>query len=186
MTISREPWGTPFPILNQFIVPCPILTVASWPAYRFLRSQVRWSGIPVSLTVFHSLLWPTQSKALKWRSEVAQSCPTLCDPMDYSLPGSSIHGIFQARILEWGAISFSRGPSQLRDQTQVSCIVGRCFTVWATGESIYSYWKNDNFDYTDLCWVWWHHLSQNIAFECIISFACKGSCSIFKKSFQIP
>ena len=48
-------------------------------------------------------------------SEVAQSCPTLCDSMDYSLPGSSVHEIFQARILEWVAISFSRGSSQPRD-----------------------------------------------------------------------
>ena len=45
------------------------------------------------------------------KSEVAQSCMTLCDPMDCSLPGSSIHGIFQARALEWGAIAFSRGSS---------------------------------------------------------------------------
>ena len=45
---------------------------------------------------------------VKRESEVAQSCPTLSDPMDYSLPGSSIHGIFQARVLEWGAIAFSR------------------------------------------------------------------------------
>ena len=60
-------------------------------------------------------------------SEVAQSCPTLCDPMDCSLLGSSIHGIFQARILEWVAISFSNGSSRPRDQTQVSFIVGRCF-----------------------------------------------------------
>ena len=59
--------------------------------------------------------------------EVAQSCLTLCDPMDYSLPGSSVHGIFQATILEWVAISFSRGSSQPRDRTQVSCIAGRCF-----------------------------------------------------------
>ena len=44
---------------------------------------------------------------VKSESEVAQSCPTLCDPMDYSLPGSSVHGIFQARLLEWGAITFS-------------------------------------------------------------------------------
>ena len=44
---------------------------------------------------------------VKSESEVAQSCPALCDPMDYSLPGSSIHGIFQARVLEWGAIAFS-------------------------------------------------------------------------------
>ena len=67
-------------------------------------------------------------------SEVAQSCPTLCDPMDCSLPSSSIHGILQARILEWVAISFSRGSSRPRDWTQVSRIVGRCFTVWATRE----------------------------------------------------
>ena len=60
-------------------------------------------------------------------SEVAQSCPTLCDPMDYSLPGSSVHGIFQAIVLEWVAISFSRGSSQPRDRTWVSCIVGRRF-----------------------------------------------------------
>ena len=68
----------------------------------------------------------------EWVIEVAQSCPTLCDPMNYSLPGSSIHGIFQARVLEWVAISFSRRSSQPRDWTQVSRIVGRCFTVWAT------------------------------------------------------
>ena len=70
----------------------------------------------------------------KGESEVSQSCPTLSDPMDCSLPGFSVHGIFQARVLEWAVISFSRGSSQLRDQTQVSHIVGRCFTVWATRE----------------------------------------------------
>ena len=68
-------------------------------------------------------------------SEVAQSCPTLWDPMDCSLPGSSLHGILQARILEWVAISFSRGSSRLRDQTWVSCIAGRHFNFWATREA---------------------------------------------------
>ena len=53
---SILPWHTPFPIWNQSVVPCPVLTVASWPAYRFLRRQVRWSGIPISLRIFHSLL----------------------------------------------------------------------------------------------------------------------------------
>ena len=62
-------------------------------------------------------------------SEVAQSCLTLCNPMDYSPPGSSIHGILQARVLEWVVISFSRRSSRPRDRTQVSRIVGRCFTV---------------------------------------------------------
>ena len=61
--------------------------------------------------------------------EVAQSCLTLCDPMDCSLPGSFLHGIFQARVLEWVAISFSRGSSQPSNQTWVSHIAGRHFTV---------------------------------------------------------
>ena len=47
-----QPWGTPFPIWNQSVVPCPVLTVASWPAYRFLERQVRWSGIPISFRIF--------------------------------------------------------------------------------------------------------------------------------------
>ena len=67
--------------------------------------------------------------ALTNESEVAQSCPTLCNPMDYSLPGFSVHGIFQARVPEWVAISFSRGSSRPRDQTQVSRIAGRHFTL---------------------------------------------------------
>ena len=64
----------------------------------------------------------------KAESEVTQLCPTLCDPMDCSLPGSAIHEIFQAIVLEWAAISFSRGSSQPRDRTWVSRIVDRRFT----------------------------------------------------------
>ena len=62
---------------------------------------------------------------------VAQSCLTLCDPVNCSLPGSSVHGVVQARILEWVTIAFSRGSAQPRDRTQVSCIAGRFFIVWA-------------------------------------------------------
>ena len=68
-------------------------------------------------------------------SEVAQSYLTLCDPMDCSLPHSSIQGIFQARVLEWVAVSFSRGSYWPRDQTWVSRIVGRCFIVWTIREA---------------------------------------------------
>ena len=75
-----------------------------------------------------------QASLRKEESEVAQSCPTLCDAMDCSPPVSSVHGILQARILEWVAISFSRGSSQPRD-TQVSCIAGRRFILWATREA---------------------------------------------------
>ena len=58
----------------------------------------------------------------KGKSEVAQSCPALCDPVDCSPPGSSVHGIFQSWVLEWVAVSFSRGSSQPRDRTWVSSI----------------------------------------------------------------
>ena len=61
---SRQPCHSLFSILNQSIVPYRVLTVASWPGYRFLGRQVRWSGIPDSLRASHSLLWSTQSKAL--------------------------------------------------------------------------------------------------------------------------
>ena len=60
---------------------------------------------------------------------VAQLCTTLCDPTDCSPPGSSVHGILQARILEWFAMPFSRRSSQSRDQIQVSCIAGKFFTI---------------------------------------------------------
>ena len=71
----------------------------------------------------------------QWVSEFAQSCLTLCDPMDCrSLPRFTVHGIFQARALEWVAVSFYRGSSSPRDRTRVSHIGGRCFTIWATRE----------------------------------------------------
>ena len=72
--------------------------------------------------------------------KVAQSCPTLCDLMDYT-----VHGILQARILEWVAFPFSRGSSQPRDRTQVSRIAGRFFTSWATREAHLSYSQPCNF-----------------------------------------
>ena len=71
---------------------------------------------------------------LKVKVKVDQSCPTIFDPMDYT-----VHGIFQARILEWVAFPFSRGSSQPRDQTQVSHIAGGFFTSWATRET-QEYW----------------------------------------------
>ena len=68
-----------------------------------------------------------------------KSRPTLCSPMDCSLSGFSVHGIFQARVLEWIAVSFSRGSSWPRNRTRVSCIAGRRFTVWATREAYQGY-----------------------------------------------
>ena len=74
----------------------------------------------------------TLTLILKVKVLVAQSCPTLCDLMDCSPPGFSVHGILQVRILEWVAIPFSRGSYQTRDQTWVSCIAGRFLTVRVT------------------------------------------------------
>ena len=87
-------------------------------------------GTTRSLVTFHAPYNLRKVKVL-----VAQSCLTLCDPMDYSPAGSSVHGILQARILEWYAIPFSRGSSQPEDQTQVSRIAGRFFTISATRET---------------------------------------------------
>ena len=67
---------------------------------------------------------------------VTQLCPILCDPMDCSLSGSSVHGILQASILEWVAVHFSRGSSRSKDWTRISCLAKRFFTVWATQEAL--------------------------------------------------
>ena len=80
----------------------------------------------------------------KKESAVTQSCLTLRNPMDCSPLDSSIHGIFQARVLMWIAISFSRGSSWPRDQTRVSCIAGRHFTIWATREAL-------SMEHLDIC-----------------------------------
>jgi len=103
-------------------------------------SSVRgyWSGLPFPSP--GKLLGPgikPRFPTYKVKSEVTQLCLTLCNPMDCNLPGSPAHGIIQAWILEWVAILFSRGSSWPRDWTQVSCIAGRPFTIWATKESIY-------------------------------------------------
>ena len=81
-----------------------------------------------------SSLWCPSQWCMCWWCLVAQSCPTLCDPIDCSPPSSSVHGILQARILEWVAMPSSRGSSEPRDWTQVSCVAGGFFTISATRE----------------------------------------------------
>ena len=93
-----------------------------------------WVTNTLTRTQFY-LLSQCFSKVSELDVLVTQLCLTVCHPMDYSPPGSSVHGILQGRILEWVAILFSRGSSLPRDRTQVSCVSGRCFTVWALGKS---------------------------------------------------
>ena len=95
-----------------------------------------WTGRPGVLRFIGSQRvghnWATElNRTQKVKLKVAQLCPTLCDSMDYI-----VHGILQARILEWVAFPFCRGSSQPRNWTQVSRIAGGFFTGWATREAI--------------------------------------------------
>ena len=110
----RSPWVLPGQEGFLYVMSTHILG-SSW------GSWTSWSFCSSTLSTTHP-------------SEVTQLCPTLCDPVDCSLPGSSIHGIFQARMLEWVAIAFSRRSSRPRDWNRVSRILGRRFTIWATRE----------------------------------------------------
>ena len=85
--------------------------------------QVPITALPDLTKFFNLYVIERRAIALWVKVKVSQSCLTLCDPMDYI-----VHGILQARILKWVAFPFSRGSSQPRDQTQVSCIAGGFFT----------------------------------------------------------
>ena len=116
----REGWGV-------YVAPlCQWSVLGAW-----------WAciSLPPSLPPSLLLLFRPQVKSESVKVLLAQSCPTVCDSMGYSPPGSSVHGILQARILQWVAISFSRGSSQPRERTQVSCTAGRLFTIWTTGNT---------------------------------------------------
>ena len=88
--------------------------------------------------------------------------------MDCSLSGSSVHGIFQARVLEWIAISFSRGSSGPRNWTWVSCIAGKCFTVWATREALEDLNPVLKLKFSkihDFCWKKLNHNTQSYSWD---------------------
>ena len=110
-----QPWCTPFLIWNQSVVPCSVLTVYSWPGYRFLKRQVRWSGIPISFRILHSSLWSTQSKTLAW-TLISHECTCVPDPEPCSLltpyPTSqgclsalALSALIHASNLDWWPIS---------------------------------------------------------------------------------
>ena len=121
--------------------------IVSTSSFKFISCiifyQVTYSYCPKIIYSFLNHA-PFSQWKWKWSHSIVSDSATLwtiaykvwlCDPVDCSLSGSSLHGIFQARILEWVAISFSRGSSRPRDQTQVSRIASRCFNLWATREA---------------------------------------------------
>ena len=97
----------------------------SFPMSWLFSSGGQSIGVSASVLPMHAGLCCAKS---------LQSCPTLCNPMECSLPGSAVHRIIQARILEWVVVPISRGSSQPRYQTQVACIEGGFLTIWATWE----------------------------------------------------
>ena len=188
-----QPWRTPFTICNQSVVPCPVIIVASWPVYRFLKRQVMWSGIPITLRIFQSVVihtvksfgivnkaeidvfleltfsmiqqmlaiwslvplrflkpaWTSGSSqftycwSLAWRilsinlllcaaaAKSLQSCPTLCDPIDGSPPGSPVLGILQART-RVGChflLQCMKGKVKVKSLSRVRLLA----TPWTTG-----------------------------------------------------
>ena len=97
--------------------------------------------------------WSLMHPKMPHEVKVAQSCPTLCDPMDYT-----VHGILQARILEWVALPFSRGSSWSRNRTGVSCTIGRFLTNWAIREALY---------FVCMC------ACANVCTYCVCAYGCK-------------
>ena len=121
---------------NLFAELILLLCPTSFTLFRFLAQEfpsqaLLWVNL---MPVRYTDLWSTSSER-KGNVLVAQLCQILCDPMDGSPLGSSVHGLLQARILEWVTIPFSRGLCLLSDQTCVSRIAGRFFIVWATREA---------------------------------------------------
>ena len=102
---------------------------------RWLRGPECQTPEGIFATGVRRLSCPTDSCSFQYYVP-AQLCPAFCDPMGCSPPGSSVHGISQARILEWVAISYSRGSFQPRDRTLLSCITGRFFTAKPPGKPI--------------------------------------------------
>ena len=109
-------------------------TLLLWPWDKASHLRL-WGRTPLSLSLSIYIYICIYICAVHAKS--LQLCPTLCDPLDYSLPGSSVHGIFQARILEWVAVPSSRGSSQFRERTRIFCgsyIAGRFLTVEPLGK----------------------------------------------------
>ena len=108
-----QPWHTPFSIWNQFCVPCLVLSVRSWPASNFFRSQVRWSGSPISLRIFHCFLWSAQSKALTWSMK-------------------------QNQLFFWNSLAFS----MMQRVLPIWSLVPLQFLnpAWTSGSSRFTYW----------------------------------------------
>ena len=142
--------GGSVPFFSSFLLtrPCTYLMAGTW-AHIWMDTELLmiWSS--------HTNSGLSTSRSLHIRENqvsgfvvalVAKLCPTLCHPMNCSTPGSSVHGISQTRILVWVAIPFSRGSSQPKDRTCISCIDRQILYHWATRETQASGWATVTLD----------------------------------------
>ena len=152
---NTQPWCTPFPILNQSVIPCPVLTVSSWSAYRFLKRQVRWSGISISLRIVYSLLWSTQLRAsvlsirqkkmLFWNFLVF-----FLDPMDVGNLVSGFPALSKSTLNIWEFLVYVLLKPGLKDFEHYLASMWNecnCAVVWAFfGIALLWYW-NENWPF---------------------------------------
>ena len=148
-----QPWYTPFPIWNQSVVPCPVLTVASWPAYRFLKRQVRWSGIPISFRIFQFIVIHTvKDFGIVSKAEIGVFLELSCffnDPADGNLISASsafsktslnIRKFTVHILLTPGLGNFKHYFTSMWDECN-------CVVVWAFFEIAFLWDSNENWPF---------------------------------------
>ena len=163
-----QPWRNPFPIWNQSVVPCPVLTVASWPAYRFLKKQVRWSGIPISFRIFQFIVIHTVKgfgivKKEKMDDFLELSCFS-DDPADVGnlISGSSAFSKTSLNI--WKFMVYVLLTPSLENLDHYFTSVWseyNCVIVWTIFgiTFLWDWTENELFQFCGHCWVFrscWH------------------------------
>ena len=153
-----QPWHTPFPIWNQSMIPCPVLTVASWPAYRFLRMQVRWSGIPISWRIFQfAVIHPVKDFGIVNKAEVDVFLIFSCffdDPPDvgYLISGSSNGSKSSLNIWKFTAhIQLKPGLENFEHYFASVWDEYNCVVVWVFFGFAFLWDWNENWPFWVLC-----------------------------------
>ena len=158
-----QPWCTPFSIWNQSVVPCPVLTVASWPAYNFLKRQVRWSGISISFRIFNSYCNPHKGFGIVNKAEVdvflEPSC-FFCDPADVGDFTSGSSAFFKTSLNIWkvtvhillkpGSEKIEHYFTSMWDVCNSLSIFWHCFSLGLEWKLTFSSWTEVERLYEDL------------------------------------
>ena len=133
---NTQPWHTPFPICSQSVVPCPVLNVVSWPAYRFLRRQVRWSGTPIALRIVHNLWWSIHI----WKFRVHRNGTTTIQFSQSQMDFLFVLFLFNHKASCW------EKPVLLKCNTVLFFSEGKCIKTlkWSTR----SFHQNNNMNFT--------------------------------------